>query len=195
MKKIFVLLMVAAAIFSFTACSDDSSDDSVPILSVTDVTGWDEINWDDLNDETYGNWMVGEWDCKYRTINNIEDENDLKLYEGKVLVTIEGTDSSSSVIFSDAEGKGVVNGTVTFSTLKNQINSAYDEKLFDNVIESLESYGFNINWVHNKNVWKKVNPDRTKMEFYKSVVISGTYQDETHVLTIQTNESFVKRSE
>lgn len=197
MKKIFALLLAFAAVFAFTACSSDSSssDDSVPIFSVTDVTGWDEIDWDDLTDETYGDWMVGEWDCKYRSINNMEDEDDLKLYEGTVLLTIEGTYSSASVVFSEAEGDGVSNGTSTFSTLKNTMNKYYDEKLFDDAIAQLEKYGVTINWVHNKNVWKKVNPDRTKMEFYKSIVISGTYEGETYVLTSQVNESLVKRGE
>ena len=162
-------------------------------FSHPNVTGYDDIDWDDLNDSTYGDWMTGTWDYKLRRV--IDD----KLETVTGVFDIQGIEDTSSVIFSESSDTSLVpNSTMVFSQLKEQMKFAYGEDSIDAALAEIKSqieslYAGASMTYKDKNLYMKVNPQRNKMEFYKSVYIIASFEGESKVLVIQVNESLVKR--
>jgi len=198
MKKLFTILFVVFIPFLILSCSNPGKiDDGNSFFEVTDVTGWDD--WDNLTSGMIESWIVGEWDYKMRVKTNLETYPSVENFEGTCIVDFTGTSTNSDVVFSNSRSNPtnsnytIYDHTDTLGEIKYRIDEYYRANFWDDIIDGFRSEGVTINNVSDKNVWKKVNRNRNKMEFYKSMRLTGTYEGETATLILQMNESLEKR--
>ncbi|WP_294428850.1 hypothetical protein [uncultured Treponema sp.] len=184
--------LFAVSLF-FTACDNGSNDDSttetkVPIIPEANVTGYDD--WDDLTDM---NWFIGKWNCTASQILNMTGAGDFINQSASVNFEVTGTNTNDSVILSESSDTSIIkNGTVTYAQFEQLYKEAYSDSVFDTAIDELKNHGVKITSIKNRKVYRKVSPDRTRIELYKSIIISGIADGESGTLTTQVKESFKK---
>lgn len=192
-KRILVTLLGMLLVFSFISCnnsSESSDDNEYGLFDVTDVEGWD--NWDDLTSGTIENWIVGKWDVKSRLLTNMNAKMENELTEVTCLANFTGTSGSSPIEWSNYSDSSLQNTSTSLSNFKSEMNAKYDKDCWDSYIQSFKDEGVKVESVE-KEVWKKVNKERTQMEFYKVLILSGTIDGIYNTAVIQVNESFTKR--
>lgn len=192
-KRILVTLLGMLLVFSFISCinsSESSDDNEYGLFDVTDVEGWD--NWDDLTSGTIGKWIVGKWDAKTRLLTNMNAKMENELTEVTCLVNFTGTSNDSLIQWTNYSDSSVHNTSTDLSGFKYQMDTKYGKNCWDEIINDFKEEGGKIDNVEQK-VWKKVNKERTQMEFYKVLILSGTIDGIYNTAVIQVNESFTKR--
>ena len=198
MKKILTIVLGLFIAVSAISCSNQTSDgDPYDFFEVTDVTGWDNIDdvWENLNSSGVGSWIKGKWNYQYRAVTNYYNSNgDVERVDASAVVNFAGDTSSSSVTFSNVSDETIFRDPInTLGQFKNNMDSYYSDNVWKDFKSQLTSSGIRITSSKNENVWRKVNQSRTKMEFYKSIIISGTDGNQEKTLVVQMNESFVKQ--
>ncbi len=200
MKKLYILFLGMFIAFSVISCSNPSNSGGSggsggdDFFDYQDVTGWDDIDdvWENLTSSGIGSWIVGDWDYTCRSLNNYNENYILERSDLTAVAHFTGDTSSSAITFSDSSDPSYhfINNLGEFKT---NMDTRYADNIWETLRSGLESEGITVTKMENKHVWRKVNEDKNKMEFYKSIKLTGTKDGETRTLIIQMNESLVKQ--